>query len=71
MDGTEEVVDFFELVNEGLVTLLSTSGIEGEGSVAEGGLDVCAPVVDQITGLGTLQGVCGQESVLLCSCKSN
>lgn len=71
VDGTEEVVDFFELIDEGLMTLLGIGGVEGEGSLVVSGLGVCAPVVDQITSLGTLQCVRGQESVLLCSCKGN
>lgn len=60
----QQLLELLKLDQQSGAVLDSLFGIRGVGSLVVGGMDVSAISVDQVTQLGALQGILGQEARL-------
>lgn len=59
----EQDIDLLQLDKDFLTSLGALSSVQGNGSLEESRLGASAPVVDQVTGLGKLKRILGDEAI--------
>lgn len=62
-DVAEEDIDLLQLGKDFLTSLGALGGIQGNGGFEESRLGASTPVVDQVAGLGQLEGILGDEAI--------